>query len=101
MLRIKIELVPNGREEQTKVLGTVRIVNDSTGSIDVGNYIYEVTEFDDIGCGLCQGIILEQGRVWNHKRSDSFWVLISKIISKMNFIKESSNHNERKNNNVF
>jgi len=38
MLVVRIELWPNGWEEQKKVLGEARIVNDMTGSVQTGNY---------------------------------------------------------------
>ena len=38
MLRVTIELVPFGIEEHRKLLGMIGIVNDGSGSLDVGNY---------------------------------------------------------------
>ncbi len=38
MLRITIELIPNGDPSKAKVLGSMDIINDGTGSAEFGNY---------------------------------------------------------------
>jgi len=39
MLRITIQLIPRGDERKARTIGTMEIVNDCTGTLDVGNYI--------------------------------------------------------------
>jgi len=38
MMLIKIELLPGGDASKRRTLGEIRIVNDGSGSLDVGNY---------------------------------------------------------------
>lgn len=38
MLRVTIELVPFGDEARAEVVDVIEIVNDGTGTIEVGNY---------------------------------------------------------------
>jgi len=47
MLRIKIELVPYGKNEWAREIGSVIISNDGTGTESVGNYKYTLS--DDTG----------------------------------------------------
>ncbi len=44
MLRVTIEMLPRGSEEDAYVLGRVFITNDGTGSLTVGNYDVELTK---------------------------------------------------------
>lgn len=45
MIRITIELLPLGREEQKRHLGTMEIWNDATGDQKTGNYGYKISKF--------------------------------------------------------
>ena len=38
MIRCKIELLPYGKEEDSKLIGLILIVNDGTGTFTKGNY---------------------------------------------------------------
>ena len=38
MIRVTIELIPFGNEARKRVLGTMVLVNDGTGSAQTGNY---------------------------------------------------------------
>lgn len=38
MLRITVEIIPHGIEDQKRILGTMEIVNDGTGTRRDGNY---------------------------------------------------------------
>ena len=40
MIRITIETLPYGDEDQPKVLGWLDIMNDATGTPESSNYIY-------------------------------------------------------------
>lgn len=39
MLRIQVQLIPDGDETATRLLGEVEIVNDGTGTEFTGNYL--------------------------------------------------------------
>ena len=66
MVRVTVEIVPFGRESAKRVLGTLNIVNDGTGSSILGNYFY--TFFSSAGKQLGKGEVFgfprERSRVW-------------------------------------
>lgn len=80
MIRVKIELVPFGDESKVTTIGELKIVNDGTGTKDIGNYIFEAKDIDDIGCGLSQMYIIAQGQVKNHNRATGVWPLLKVIF---------------------
>jgi hypothetical protein len=47
MLRLILEIVPHGKEEDKKKIGEMVIINDSTGDNIIGNYIYEIKDIKD------------------------------------------------------
>lgn len=44
MLRVKIELLPYGNEQNARVLHSFDVANDGTGTDDTGNYIFRESE---------------------------------------------------------
>ncbi len=54
MIRITIELVPYGIEKWKKTIGLMKIINDSTGTKEIGNYKYQI--IDENGNQLYEGI---------------------------------------------
>lgn len=38
MIRVTVELIPKGDESKARILGTMEITNDATGSDGLGNY---------------------------------------------------------------
>ena len=60
MLRVTIELLPLGSESRKRHLGTIEIVNDRSGTLELGNY--DVTLFK-WGTGQ---------RVWRRGRVEGF-----------------------------
>ena len=42
MLKVTVELIPHGDEARTKQIGYMKIVNDGTGTHEVGNYTVDV-----------------------------------------------------------
>lgn len=38
MLRVTIELLPHGREDNKKVIGIMEVMNDGSGTEEIGNY---------------------------------------------------------------
>ena len=43
MLRVTIDLIPYGFEDQKKSLSVIKIINDGSGDRDTGNYRVSVT----------------------------------------------------------
>lgn len=74
MLRITVELIPHGRIHKKRTLGVLEISNDGTGSHERGNY---TCSFD----GKPEG----EYRVNDHARNLSFWNLIKKAITEMEY----------------
>ena len=55
VVKVTVELLPFGRESDKKLLGTIIIGNDSTGTMKIGNYNYLVTDGSE---QIAQGKIL-------------------------------------------
>jgi len=74
MLRVTIELVPYGIEEDAQRIGTMLIANDGTGSYKFGNYAYayDYTDRPDDP---------ESGTVTRYSRADGAWKLVKKILN--------------------
>lgn len=66
MLRVTVEVVPLGDEDQKKVLGVIRIGNDATGTHEYGNYVVRH------GVG--------KWRVEGHRRSDGWLSLVARAL---------------------
>lgn len=72
MIRVTVELVPFGRDEWAKRIGTLLIANDGTlRGEDVGNYVF-IRDDDQVG--------RREGSVSGHDRSGSVWDLIGKCL---------------------
>ena len=80
MIRITIDLIPNGDEKKKKSLYHVDIVNYGRGTIKRGQYYYEMVEHDHIGEGLIHYIPITKGCNIKHNRSDSIFKLLFKVI---------------------
>lgn len=73
MLEVKIDLVPWGDRTLTKQIGYAKIWNDATGTVETGNYGFEVR---DEG-----GDIVTRGEYKGHKRTDSVFHLLRDILN--------------------
>ncbi|WP_029047016.1 hypothetical protein [Cupriavidus sp. amp6] len=51
MLRVRIELVPNGDEAASRLLGDLEIINDGTGTEFTGNYDVVMKEYSESASG--------------------------------------------------
>ena len=71
MIRVTVELVPFGRDEYAKRIGTLLIANDGTGSVDVSDYVWVAR--DDMSGH-------HEGRVSGHDRQSNIWQLIAKCL---------------------
>lgn len=74
MLRVTIELVPFGVEEEARPIGTMLIANDGTGTPKSGNYAYayNFTDRPDVPA---------KGTVKRFDRSMGAWALLKKILN--------------------
>jgi len=74
MIRITVELVPFGVEEQARTLCTAKIANDGTGSKTRGNYRYR---FEQVG----RNAAWRKGRVTGFRRKrEHVWRLVLKCL---------------------
>ena len=71
MIRIKVELVPFGNEEEAREIAQMVIANDGTALGDTGNYGFAYSsDRHDEGDGV----------VKNFGRDEGIWKLISKCL---------------------
>lgn len=75
MLRVTIDILPHGSEEQRETLKVIDIVNDCTGNFTTGNYMVEMRDED-----LCEE---SRTRVVRHKRADGCVALVAKVLKKL------------------
>lgn len=74
MLRVTVELVPWGIEEEKRTLKVLEIYNDGTGSKTKGNYGYRFKRTN--------GSVYRHGRIVGHNRlSESVWNLVNKVLN--------------------
>ena len=73
MIRVTVELVPFGRDEWAKRVGTLLIANDGTlRGESIGNYVF-IRDDDRTG--------RHEGKVSGHDRSGSVWDIIRKCLT--------------------
>lgn len=74
MLRITVEIVPFGIEEESYRVGTMLIANDGSGTNQFGNYSFAYNA--DVNPRL-----VGKGVVREHARSLGFWALIKRVLN--------------------
>jgi len=84
MLRITIELLPDGDEEAAHSLGQLTIANDDTGTPLNGHYDTQLTTFDRDG-----GSFVRTGRVENFNRERSAVDLVMFALEGLNPLRRS------------
>lgn len=76
MLVIKIELWPFGQESKKRELGRAHIINDSTGTLEIGNYkviLFKSEEYSKNNAGK----VYKKGEVLSFNRlTESPWQLL-------------------------
>ena len=85
MIRVTIQMVPNGDETKTRLLGTILITNDGTGNENYGNYEAAISH-----TGKYLGVAKEPyqtSRVEKFKRTSSVYNLIAQVLAKAKFYK--------------
>lgn len=81
MLRITIELLPHGLEENKKILGIAEIINDLTGDEESGNYKVKIWNLND-KTGRLQ--LWKKGSVKNFLRQKlTVWHLLSRALQEL------------------
>jgi hypothetical protein len=74
VIKVTIEIIPFGNENQRRKLGEINIINDATGTPDVGNYRIYYWKPDT-------GTLVT--KVKNYKREDGYLKLLQKCINKL------------------
>lgn len=72
MIVVKVEIWPFGEESEAKEIGRMKIANDGTGSLGLGNYFFTINPQTDNEV---------RGEVRNHQRQRGVWVLLQKCLS--------------------
>lgn len=61
MIRITVELLKFGEEDEKKLLGVMEISNDASGNVNIGNYKFKISKFGGKG-------VWKQGRLEDFDR---------------------------------
>lgn len=72
MLRLKLEMIPRGNESATREILTVEIVNDQTGTLELGNYRV-----------AARGFLRADARIDGHPRRSSAGSLVAVALGKL------------------
>lgn len=70
MIRVRVELVPLGNEENSREIAQMVIANDGTGNSELGNYGFARSDMFDH----------EEGAVFAFPRKSSIWKLIGRCL---------------------
>jgi hypothetical protein len=77
VIKVTVEIYPFGIAEEKRTIGELFIVNDCTGTTELGNYSFSINKIESDG-----GRHVSLGTVKKHKRYDGVWELIRKILNK-------------------
>lgn len=86
MIRVTVELLPHGSEARKRIIGTLEIANDSTGTDSMGNYIgiLHAEYTDPVG---------RRGRITQFmRRRQSVWSLIGAFLKLWGHTKHSASN---------
>ncbi len=72
MIRVTVDLVPFGEEDNSKTIGKFVLANDGKGDVDYSDYVFVYS--DDLDGE-------REGTIKNFKRSEGIWKLISECLS--------------------
>jgi len=78
MLRLTIEIIPFGIEENKRTLSTIHIINDGTGTTQFGNYKIQRESWDKDNRFPAN----DEFKIKKYNRFDGYMKLISKVINK-------------------
>ncbi|MGV8123117.1 MAG: hypothetical protein AB2L14_25420 [Candidatus Xenobiia bacterium LiM19] len=71
MIKVFVELWPNGNEAEKETIAEAVIVNDRRGDQYWGNYYFELS---------CNDKKFTEGKVFRHQRGRCVWELIWKVM---------------------
>jgi hypothetical protein len=74
MIEIRIDLLPCGNRELRRSIGRMEIINDATGSIEIGNYIIRFYDRHNI--------LIKQTELRRWSRSNTIWDMLKRIFSR-------------------
>ena len=77
MLKVTLELLPQGDEGAKQLLGTCYIINDGTGTAEAGNYRATVYHTSNVLHKRHDDYTV---RVFKHTRAQSPWKLVRKVL---------------------
>lgn len=82
MIEVIVNILPNGRAERRRELGSMKIINVSDLA-DLSNYVYVI----ETGASHLTGepALRSEGKIHKHDRYQSIWKLIRKVLSKEGF----------------
>ena len=72
MIRVRVDLVPFGNEDEAKEIGQLVLANDGYGNVFTGNYVFVYA--DDHGNE-------HEGAVKDFPRSEGIWKLIAECLN--------------------
>lgn len=72
MIVVKVELWPYGSQEGAREIGRAQIVNDGSGSRDIGHYRFSFDPMTDKE---------HRGVVRDHRRSSGVWYLLWRALT--------------------
>ena len=81
MIRVRVDLVPFGNEDEAKEIGQLVLANDGSGNAFTGNYVFVYA--DDSGRE-------HEGSVKDFPRRQGIWELIAECLSNPSYL-----HDER------
>ena len=70
MIRVKVDIVPYGNEDEARQVAQMIIANDGTGDNNIANYGFVYSDNSDFG----------EGAVFDFSRSTGIWELIYKCL---------------------
>lgn len=65
MIKITVELLPHGKEENKRMLGVMLIANDGSGTATVGNYVGSMESEYGQRAGTVKGFNRKTQSVWS------------------------------------
>ena len=72
MIRVRVDLVPFGNEDQAKQIGELVLANDGYGNIFTGNYVFVYADDNGQEC---------EGSVKDFPRQQGIWKLIAECLN--------------------
>ena len=75
MLKVTVEILPHGYDDEREVIGEMTIINDGTGNRLMGSYDIEANEAGKE----------THGRITNYFRAQSLWKLLGEAMEEVEY----------------